>query len=86
MRVFYRSLRHSLLVYQQTNVSFCCAEMARQWGKLFGFGARDILACPSRDVNLFIDRPQANGRTILELMPIQHGPFCGEAIEAVREK
>jgi len=85
MRVFYRSLRRSVIVYQQTRVAFCCAEMERQWGRLFSFGARDIVACTSRDVNLFVDRPQANGRTILELVPIQHCPFCGEAIETVRE-
>jgi hypothetical protein len=35
--------------------------MALQWGRLLGFGARDITACTSREVNLFIDRAQANG-------------------------
>lgn len=86
MRVFYRSLRRSLTVYQQTSVSFCCAGMARQWGKLLGFGARGVSACTSRDANLFVDRPQANRRSVLELLPIQHCPFCGEAIETVQEK
>jgi len=86
MRVFYRSLRHPLTVYKQTSVAFCCAGMECQWNKLLGFGARDIAACTSRDVNLFVDRPQANGRMALELMPIQHCPFCGEAIETVRDK
>lgn len=86
MRVFYRALRRSVLVYQQTRVSFCCAEMEHQWGRLLGFGARGIAACTSRDVSLFIDRQQANGRTILEVVPIQHCPFCGEAIVTVREK
>lgn len=86
MRVFYRPLRRSLTVYQQTSVSFCCEEMARRWGKLLGFGARDTAASTSREVNLFIDRAQANGRTILELVPIQFCPFCGEPVETVRKK
>jgi len=86
MRVFYRALRRSVLVYRQTKVSFCCTEMTRQWGKLLGFGARDIPACTSREVNLFIDRHQANGRTILQLVPIRHCPFCGEFVEMIREK
>lgn len=86
MRVFYRALYGSIAVYQQTSVSFCCAVMARRWGKLLGFGARDGAVCTSRDVSLFIDRQQANGRTVLELVPIQHCPFCGEVIETVREK
>jgi hypothetical protein len=60
--------------------------MARYWDRLFGFGARGGIACTSRDANLFIDRIQANERTILELVPIQHCPFCGEGIETVREK
>lgn len=86
MRVFYRVLCRSLRTYAQTNVAFCCPAMALQWGKLIGFGAKSIAACTSRDVSLFIDRPQANGRIILEIVPIQHCPFCGEAIEMVREK
>jgi hypothetical protein len=86
MRVFYRSLRRSLPVFEQTDVAFCCAGMARQWGKLFGFGVKDATASTSRNVNLFVDRPQANGRSILEVVPIQHCPFCGETIETVREK
>jgi hypothetical protein len=86
MRVFYRALRRSIVVYQQTSVTFCCAEMERRWGKLLGFGARDVSACTSREVNLFADRQQANGQTILEMVPIRYCPFCGEEIETVRVK
>jgi len=86
MKVFYRSLRRTLVVYQQTRAVFCCAEMARRWGKLLGFGARGIAACTSREMSLFLDRAQANGRTILEVVPIRCCPFCGEEIEIVREK
>jgi hypothetical protein len=86
MRVFYRSVRRALFVYQQTRVTFCCETMRGKWGKLIGFGARNVSACTNRDVNLFIDRPQANGRTILEIVPIQCCPFCGEPIETVRAK
>lgn len=62
------------------------APMREQWGVLIGFGARDAVACTSRDVSLFNDRQQANGRMILEIVPIQYCPFCGESIEIVREK
>jgi hypothetical protein len=86
MHVFYRALRRSIVVYRQTRIVFCCAEMAQRWGKLFGFGARGVPACTSREVSLFLERAQANGGTILEVVPIQHCPFCGEAIETVREK
>jgi hypothetical protein len=86
VRIVYRSLRRSLPVYEQTDVTFCCAGMTRQWGKLFSFGVKGFYASTSRNVNLFIDRPQANDRSILEVVPIQHCPFCGEVIEMVREK
>jgi hypothetical protein len=86
MRVVYRSLRRYLTAYEQTDVTLCCPIMERQGGKLFGFGARGVAACTSREVNLFVDRLQANDGTILERVPIQHGPFCGVAIETVRAK
>ena len=86
MRVFYRALLRSVVVYQQTKVTFCCGEMEKRWTKLIGFGARSIDACTSWDVNLFIDRQQANGRAILEVVPVLHCPFCGEPIETVRVK
>jgi hypothetical protein len=40
----------------------------------------------SREVNVFTDRAQANGGTVCILTEIQHCPFCGEPIEAVRAK
>lgn len=86
MRVFYRSVRRPVTVYQQTRVEFCCDEMESQWNRLLGFGARDVRACTSRAVSLFVDRPQTDGRTVLELVLIRYCPFCGEEIEAVREK
>jgi hypothetical protein len=86
MRVVYRFLRCSLPVYEEMKVIFCCAGMSRQWGKLFGFGVKDVPASTSRQVNLYVDRPQVNDGTILELVPIRHCPFCGEAVETVREK
>lgn len=86
MRVFYRALRRSVVVYRQTSVSFCCIGMAHRWGNLIGFGVRDVRASTSRKVSLFIDRPQTSGRSILELVPIQHCPFCGEIVETLQEK
>jgi hypothetical protein len=86
MKVCYRSIRRTLVVYQQTRAVFCCEEMARQRGKLLGFGARGVDACTSREVSLFVDRAQANGRAVLEVVPIQCCPFCGEVIETIRAK
>jgi len=42
-------------------------------GELIGFGVRDCAASTSRDVNLYRDRPQANGQTILEVVPVVRG-------------
>ena len=86
MRVFYRCVRRALSVYEETSVAFCCPSMALQWGRLLGFGVRGSPASTSREVNLFVDRQQANKRTILEVFPIQYCPFCGEAVETVRVK
>ena len=86
MKVFYRARHSSLVVYEQTAVAFCCAEMERQWGRLIGFGAKDCQRSTSRDVNLFTLRPQASGRPVLEVTPICHCPFCGKMIEPCRVK
>jgi hypothetical protein len=40
----------------------------------------------NREVNLFIDRPQADGTTVLVMVPIDFCPFCGEVIEVHRVK
>ena len=82
MRVFYRSVRS---VYRQGRVDFCCAAMCRWWGLLVGFGARGG-SSTSNEVNLYLDRPQANGIGAVELVPIEHCPFCGEAVETCRAK
>jgi hypothetical protein len=37
-------------------------------------------------VNLFTMRQQANGRAVPVAVPIDHCPFCGEAVEACRGK
>jgi hypothetical protein len=86
MRVFYRACHSSIVVYDQTRVSFCCAEMERQWDRLIGFGAKGCLRSTSRDVSLFTLHPQANGRPVLEVTPIGFCPWCGEAIEPCRMK
>jgi hypothetical protein len=56
------------------------------WGRLVGFGVRDYPASTSRTVNLYADHPQTNGRAVLGLTEIQFCPWCGEAVETVREK
>lgn len=76
MRVFYRSRPStaSETVYEQVGpAEFCCASMCRYWCVLVGFGVLGHERSTSRDVNLCIPRPQANGRTVLEVVPIQ---FC----------
>jgi len=60
--------------------------MRRWWGRLVSFGVRGHPASTSKDVSLFLERPQANGKTILEVIPIDYCPFCGEIIVVCREK
>jgi hypothetical protein len=89
MRVSYRSVPsvkpHLPTVYRQGSVTFCCASMARWWGVLVGFGVR---GCPStgRTVNLYLDRPQTNGKTAVEVVPVDFCPWCGEAVSVCRNK
>ena len=61
MRVFYGALR-SLIVYEQTSVAFCCAEMERQWGKRIGF-AREGRSRLHQSGRELVYRPAANKRT-----------------------
>jgi hypothetical protein len=91
MLVIYRSVtprRHGApVVYEQAApVKWCCVEMCRWWGVLIGFGVRDHAASTNQTVNLYCDRPQANGTTILEVVPVACCPWCGEAVETCREK
>jgi hypothetical protein len=84
MRVYYRAVRGPA-IYRQGPVKFCCAPMCRWWGVLIGFGVGDR---PSTDrgVNLFHRRPQANGKSVLEVVPVKHCPWCGEVVETCRVK
>ena len=50
-------------------------------GRLIVFGVRGYKRSTSRDVNLFSDRAQAGGKTILEVTAVAACPFCGEAIQ-----
>jgi hypothetical protein len=89
MRVFYRirgARRAAVTVYEQTAVTFCCAEMERRWGTLIGFGARGCKASTSDTVNLFTDRAQASGKTIPEVTAVAACPWCGEAVDARQEQ
>jgi hypothetical protein len=89
MRVFYTARQSgpsAPVVYRQGRVKFCCASLARWWGLLIGFGVRDCPASTSRDVCLYLDRPQASRAPVLELVPVECCPWCGEVVEAVREK
>jgi len=80
MYVRYRTLHRSVRVYELTRVAFCCARMAKSWSGLLGFGARNGIPSTSCTVNLCVDRPQSNGRSILEMVPIRYCPFCGAEI------
>jgi hypothetical protein len=60
--------------------------MCRWWGVLLGFGVRDGGVSTSREVNLWLERPQASGKPVLEVVAIDFCPFCGEAVETCREK
>ncbi len=75
--------RSAVTTYEATRVVFCCAAMERQWVRLIGFGVRGCARSTSKDVNLFTDRVQTNGKTVLEVEAIAFGPWCGEAVETV---
>src|SRR5258708_3856906 len=74
MRVSYRSrwAKHPAgeVVYEQTDVDFCCEPLRRCWGVLIGFGAKGCLRSTSRAVAIFATRPQANGKTVQEVVPV----------------
>ncbi len=89
MKVFYRVPRRqraALTVYEAARVVFCCAAMERQWGQLIGFGVRGGERSTSCDVNMFSDRAQANGKSVLELTAIESCPWCGQTVETCRVK
>jgi hypothetical protein len=89
MRVMYRAESRSPrlpVVYRATGIKWCCEDMARQWASLIGFGVRDCPASTDREVNLYRDRPQANGKTVVETVEIAFCPFCGQPVEACRVK
>ena len=85
MRVAYRSICRTT-VYQQGPVKFCCASMCRWWDLLIGFGVKGGTPSTSREVNLFAERSQANGKAVQELVPVDFCPWCGETVETCREK
>jgi hypothetical protein len=88
MRLFYSSRpgRDGEPVFTQGAVRFCCAEMCRWWNVLLGFGVRGYPVSTSNEVNLFLPRPQASGKTVLELVAVRYCPWCGEAVEVCRVK
>jgi hypothetical protein len=88
MRVFYRcrKSKKSIIVYEQGPVDFCCASMWRWWDVMIGFGVRACTASTSRGVSLFYDRPQASGKSLIEIVEVHFCPFCGEAIETCQMK
>ncbi len=89
MRVFCRSCPSKMgePVYKQTApIKFCCAEMCRWWNVLIGFGVLGYERSTSREVNLCLPRPQANGCALVEVVPVEFCPWCGEAVEACRRK
>jgi hypothetical protein len=90
MRVSYRSrwAKHPAgeVVYEETDVEYCCPTMRRCWGVLIGFGVRGHLRSTSRDVAIFTTHPQANGKIVQGIMPVEFCPFCGQTIETCRDK
>ena len=88
MRLNYRCTdpKAKIVTYRQGAVRFCCAEMCRWWNRLIGFGVRDAAASTDRAVNLFMEHPQANGSRLLEIVPVEYCPWCGEFVEMVRTK
>jgi hypothetical protein len=90
MRVFYRACsgHHPLapVVYEQTDVTFCCDTLCRCWDVLVGFGVKGCLRSTSREVGIFTSHAQANGKPVVGVMPVDFCPFCGEVIQTCRVK
>lgn len=80
MRVTYKTKRGGN-VCEEIGTDFCCTGMAQWWGRLVGFGVPGTPST-SRAVNLYMPRPQANGKIALEVVPVKCCPFCGEGIKA----
>lgn len=88
MKLFYRGVAGKLeTVYRQCGpAKFCCEPMRDRWGSLVGFGVKGNAATTSREVSLYGSLPQADGLAVAILTPIDFCPWCGDAIEACREK
>ena len=89
MKLSYRACQSETgdVVYEQAaSVKFCCVEMCRRWNVLIGFGVVGHDRSTSCEVNLSIPRPQANGCTLAEVVPVAFCPWCGEAVETCRRK
>jgi len=65
---------------------FCCEELARQWGRLLGFGVQGHRWTTSLNVNLYSMLPQIGREPVCVLAPIHFCPWCGEAVEVCRVK
>jgi hypothetical protein len=92
MRVTYRSLpgrglKGPVAVYEQVGpVSFCCADMCREWGLLIGFGIKGHPRTTSREVNLQTLHPQSSGSIVQGITEIRCCPWCGQEVEVCRVK
>ncbi len=86
MRVYCRSKSGTPVYEQVAPVKFCCAGMCRWWNILIGFGIVGHERSTSKEVNLCVPRAQANGRALVEVVPIEFCPWCGEAVETYLEK
>ena|SRR6266478_2871842 len=84
MQVFYTARQtHKTcpVVYQPGRVRFCCDSMRQWWGRLLVFGVQGCQASTSREVCLYLSRPQANGADAVEVVPVDFCPWCAETIE-----
>jgi hypothetical protein len=93
VKVFYRVRRAKRkstpegVVYETARpVQWCCADMCRWWDRLFAFGVPGYPHSTSRGVNLAATIQQANGGSVLEVVPIAFCLFCGESVEPCRVK
>jgi hypothetical protein len=90
VQVYYRAhhqARTPEVVYEHAQTpAFCCPDMQLAWGVWVGFGLKDCRRTTSRDVNFWVRVPQAKGGFVWGLIPINHYPFCGEAVGVCRVK
>jgi hypothetical protein len=61
--------------------TFCCPDMAREWGDLFGFGVKGSPRYSDNRIYLYTRHTFTSGSSVYGVTPVAYCPFCGARIE-----